>query len=93
MTFQAIRFHSIPQARHMLALCLSLCIALQINAQVGERRTDFSVGLNGGVTLSSMDFVPKIKQGQKISPNFGFTTRYVCEKYFATICAVMLEVD
>lgn len=93
MTIKPFTLRSFHCSRYILALCLSLSFACQVQAQVGERRNDFAIGLNGGLTLSSMDFVPKIKQGNKISPNFGFTARYVCEKYFATICAVMMEVD
>ena len=59
------------RAKHIFALCL-LFFCLGANAQVGERRNDFSVGLNAGMTMSSMDFVPKIKQGYKTSPTFGF---------------------
>jgi len=93
MTIKPFALRSFHCSRYILALCLSLSFACQVQAQVGERRNDFAIGLNGGLTLSRMDFVPKIKQGNKISPNFGFTARYVCEKYFATICAVMMEVD
>ena len=61
-------------------------------AQVGEHRHDLSIGFTGGYTMNTMDFVPKIKQTQKGSPMIGFASRYVCEKYFTTICAVELEV-
>ena len=61
-------------------------------AQVGEHRHDFSIGFMGGYTMNKMDFVPKIKQSQKGSVMFGFS-RYVCEKYFTTICAVELELQ
>ena len=60
-------------------------------AQVGEHRCDLSIGFTGGYTMNTMDFVPKIKQTQKGSPMIGFSSRYVCEKYFTTICAVELE--
>lgn len=60
-------------------------------AQVGEHRHDFSVGVTGGYTMNKMDFVPKIKQSMKGSPMVGFATRYICEKYFTTICGVELE--
>ena len=60
-------------------------------AQVGEHRHDFSVGFTGGVTMNKMDFMPKIKQSMKNSPMVGFSTRYICEKYFTTICGVEVE--
>ncbi|MBQ0023449.1 MAG: PorT family protein [Prevotellaceae bacterium] len=62
-------------------------------AQVGEARNDFSVGFMGGVTMNKMDFMPRIKQTTKNSPMFGFASRYVCEKYFTTICAVEFELQ
>ena len=62
-------------------------------AQVGEHRNDFSIGFMGGYTMNTMDFVPKIKQSMKGSPMVGFAARYVCEKYFTTICAVELELQ
>ena len=62
-------------------------------AQVGEHRHDFSIGFMGGYTMNKMDFVPKIKQSMKGSPMVGFASRYVCEKYFTTICAVELELQ
>ena len=84
---------TIRQAGRILAFCLSMVFVAQARAQVGERRNDFSLGLNAGMTMSSMDFVPKIKQGYKVSPNFGVSARYICEKYFATICGVVIEFD
>jgi hypothetical protein len=68
-------------------------ICLAAMAQVGERRNDFSIGFMGGYTMNKMDFVPQIKQSMKGAPMVGFATRYVCEKYFTTICAVELEVQ
>ncbi len=62
-------------------------------AQVGDRRNDFSVGVNGGYMMNTMNFEPKIKQNSKNAPTFGVTARYVCEKYFASICAVQIELN
>lgn len=76
-----------------LFLTLLLFSALNASAQVGDARSDFSVGVSAGYTMNSMSFVPKIKQAQKGSPSFGFATRYVCEKYFSTVCAVELELQ
>jgi hypothetical protein len=61
-------------------------------AQVGEPRRDFSIGLTAGCTMNRMDFSPVIKQRSKNSPMLGFAARYVCEKYFSTVCAVEMEV-
>lgn len=68
-----------------------LLAVFSANAQVGDPRCDFSIGASAGYTLNSMDFVPKIKQGMKGSPSFGFATRYICEKYFSTVCGVEIE--
>ena len=78
--------------RFILSLvgCITVFLAA---AQVGEHRNDLSIGFTGGYTMNKMDFVPKIKQSQKGSVMFGFSSRYVCEKYFTTICAVALEVQ
>ena len=71
-----------------------LCFAAStVSAQVGEHRNDFAIGGNVGVTMNTMNFQPTIKQSQAISPTFGFTARYICEKYFTTICGVQLEVN
>jgi len=78
---------SVSAAFLMLAFC---CNAF---AQIGEYRNDVSVGANVGMTMSSMDFSPKIKQGYNMFPTIGLTGRYVCEKYFSTICAVEVELD
>ena len=63
------------------------------SAQVGEYRTDFAVGFNGGYTMSSIAFVPKVPQGLLGGMTAGFSTRYTCEKYFKSICAVVGEVN
>ena len=62
-------------------------------SQVGERRTDFSLGINGGVTMNRMNFSPTIKQSQKIDPTFGLSARYISEKYFTAICGVLIELN
>ncbi len=78
--------------RVILLLCC-IVVPLASLAQVGERRNDFSVGFTGGYTINKMDFQPTIKQSFKGSPMVGFAARYVCEKYFTTICAVQLELQ
>lgn len=80
-------------AKEILSIIILCLLPIMLNAQVGENRNDFSVGINAGWTMSKMDFNPKIKQNMKGSPTFGLTTRYVCEKYFCTICAIQLELN
>lgn len=43
--------------------------------------------------MTKMDFNPAIKQSYKFSPTFGLSARYICEKYFTTICGVLVEVN
>ena len=62
-------------------------------AQIGEHRDDFSVGVNAGYALSSVSFVPKVTQGMHGGMTMGFSTRYVCEKYYTMICSVLGEVN
>ena len=63
------------------------------SAQVGEFRKDLAVGINGGVAMSSVAFVPKVPQSMLSGPTFGLTARYTCEKYFSSICAVVAELN
>jgi hypothetical protein len=64
-----------------------------MRAQVGERRNDLSVGFNAGMLMNQMTFEPKIKQDYKVSATYGVTMRYVCEKYFSSICAIQMELN
>ena len=64
-----------------------------MKAQVGEHRSDFAVGFNGGCVFSNVGFVPKVTQGMLRGFTGGLTLRYVAEKYFSTICSVQAEVN
>ena len=66
---------------------------LPISAQVGEYRTDFAVGFNGGYSLSNVAFVHEVPQSKLGGKTFGISARYTCEKYFNSICAVTAEVN
>ena len=77
----------------VLPLSLFPLLPLNASAQVGEYRTDFAIGFNGGYSLSSIAFVPKVPQGQLGGVTAGFSARYTCEKYFKSICAVVGEVN
>ena len=77
----------------LIAILLSAVCANAIEAQVGERRNDLSIGVNAGMTMTQMSFEPKIKQEMKNSATFGITARYVCEKYFSSICAIQVELN
>ena len=72
---------------------MMLLAATGASAQVGKYRNDLSIGVNGGYVLSSVGFTPKVNQGFHGGMTGGFSFRYVCEKYFNTICAVQAEVN
>lgn len=81
----------------MRKLILSAFIALlgylSASAQVGEHRSDFAVGFNGGYVMSNVGFQPTVPQGMHGGATGGLSMRYVCEKYFKTICSVYAEVN
>ncbi len=68
---------------------MSICA----KAQIGEHRNDLSIGVNGGYILSNVGFTPKVNQGFHGGMTAGLSFRYVCEKYFNTICSVQAEVN
>lgn len=72
---------------------MMLLAAAGASAQVGKYRNDLSIGVNGGYVLSNVGFTPKVNQGFHGGMTGGFSFRYVCEKYFNTICAVQAEVN
>ena len=43
--------------------------------------------------MSSVKFTPKVSQSQLGGINAGLSARYVCEKYFNTICSVYGEIN
>ena len=77
----------------VLPFYLFTLLPLNATAQVGEYRTDFAVGFNGGYSMSSIAFVPQVPQGQLGGMTAGLSARYICEKYFNSICAVVGEVN
>ena len=78
--------------RRRLILLLLLC-PLMVKAQVGEYRTDFAVGVNGGYMMSNIGFMPEVPQKMLGGLTGGLTMRYTCEKYFKSICAIVAEVN
>ena len=76
-------------------ICSSIVFLLCVHlyCQVGEQRSAFSVGLNGGMTMNTMNFSPTIKQRQKKGAMFGINCRYISEKYFSTICGLEIELN
>ena len=77
----------------MLLFCLFIFLPFSASAQIGEHRNKFSVGVNGGYVMSNVGFTPTVTQGWHSGATAGVSFRYVCEKYFSTICSVMAEVN
>ena len=78
-----------------MALLIVLCSLFisPVRAQIGEYRNEFAVGINGGVSMSKVDFLPEVPQDQLMGPTLGLTMRYTVEKYFKSICAIVAEVN
>jgi len=80
--------------RRLLLLLIACHLSfLTTSAQVGQYRTDFAVGVNGGMSMSNVAFVPTVPQKWLSGPTFGLSARYTCEKYFNSICAVVAELN
>ena len=62
-------------------------------SQIGEHRNQWTVGVNGGVNLNSVSFLPKVTQDMYTGMTGGLTIRYTCEKYFLTICSIQAELN
>lgn len=68
-------------------------LSMPAPAQIGEHRNDLAIGINGGYVMSNVNFSPKVNQGMHGGLTGGMSFRYVCEKYFNTICSVVAEVN
>lgn len=66
-------------------------VCTPVYSQVGELRNMFSMGFNGGLSTSSIQFNPTIKQQLNPGITGGLTLRYNSEKYFWIICAAQVE--
>lgn len=66
---------------------------LTASAQIGQYRNELAIGVNGGLTMSSVGFTPTIPQNQLFGKTMGFSVRYTGEKYFNSICAIVAEVN
>ncbi len=80
-------------SHRLSALVLLFVGILPLAAQVGERRNDLAIGVNGGVAINKIFFVPKVNQKFHFGPTFGVTMRYTCEKYFGAVCALQVELN
>lgn len=76
-----------------ILLALLVGIATIAKAQIGEYRNMLSIGVNGGYVMSNVGFTPKVNQKMHGGITGGLSFRYVCEKYFRTVCSVQAEVN
>lgn len=79
--------------RKALLSLLFFIVPLWSNAQIGDHRNDLSIGLNAGLSMANVGFVPKVTQTMLPGYTAGLSLRYVCEKYFSTICSVFAELN
>lgn len=82
--------------RNRSILCiisLLMLFPLSSLAQVGEHRNDLAIGVNDGYMLSNVGFVPKVNQTFHGGYTGGLSLRYVCEKYFNSICSIYAELN
>lgn len=78
----------------LLATALLMLIwPSEAKGQIGEHRNRLSVGVNGGYVMSNVGFTPKVNQKMMGGMTGGLSFRYVCEKYFSTVCSVQAEVN
>lgn len=77
--------------RLLLLFVIVHLFLIPAQAQVGEYRTDLAVGVSAGYVSSNVSFVPEVPQGRLGGFIGGVTARYTCEKYFKSICAVVVE--
>ena len=74
-------------------VCSLAILSLTAHAQVGDYRSEFAVGISGGINLTGVDFNPSLKEGKLMGKNAGIILRYTCEKYIKAICAIQVEVN
>lgn len=79
--------------RFILLAAMAVGFSAGVSAQVGEHRSELSVGVNGGYVMSNVGFNPSIPQKSLGGISGGLTVRYTCEKYFNSICALVGEVN
>lgn len=78
--------------RYIISLLAAL-LSAGASAQIGEHRSELSLGVSGGYVMSNVGFNPSIPQKMLGGITGGLTVRYTCEKYFNSICALVAEVN
>ncbi len=77
----------------MAILGILLTHSLYSMGQISQYRNNLALGVSGGMNFNTVTFSPSIKQGTHQGFNAGFSARYICEKYFAMICGIQMEVN
>ena len=79
--------------RNFIISALLSIVPVAMTAQIGEHRNDLAIGFNGGLNMSSVSFTPKVSQAKLNGITGGLSVRYVCEKYFSTVCSLYGEIN
>ena len=79
--------------RNFIISAILSIVPVAMTAQIGEHRNDLAIGFNGGLNMSSVSFTPKVSQAKLIGMTGGLSVRYVCEKYFSTVCPLYGEIN
>ena len=79
--------------KNWIILALVCMFTMPAMAQLGEERSNLSIGVNAGMNMSSVSFQPSIKQKSKSGMAFGVTARYMSEKYFKMMCGIQTEIN
>lgn len=85
--------HKVRPIRCFLLMGLMIIFTQQLNAQIGEYRSELAIGGGGGYILSKVGFMPEVPQTQHEGLMAGLTVRYTSEKYFNSICSVVGELN
>ena len=79
--------------RNFIISAILSIVPVAMTAQIGEHRNDLASGFNGGLNMSSVSFTPKVSQAKLNGITGGLSVRYVCEKYFSTVCSLYGEIN
>lgn len=75
----------------IIMLCMLAAAVLPVGVQAQrEYSPNFSVGVRGGATLSSMSFSPEVHQSMVQGMTIGVTARYTEERFFGLIAEINL---
>ena len=66
-----------------------LFVVSMIRSQTLDFRPEWAFGVNAGVNLSRVAFIPRIPQVLLVQENGGFTARYISEKN----CGILVELN